>query len=44
MLVEPPMNPSPQRAVITGVGAVTPLGGLAFVAAWFTLAWGLARH
>jgi len=32
---------------VTGVrtlGAVTPLGGLAFVAAWFTLAWGLARH
>jgi uncharacterized membrane protein YgdD (TMEM256/DUF423 family) len=32
---------------LTGVrtlGAVTPLGGLAFIAAWFGLAWGLARH
>jgi beta-ketoacyl-acyl-carrier-protein synthase II len=33
MLVEPPMNPSPQRAVITGVGAVTPLG-LSVSALW----------
>lgn len=32
---------------VTGVrilGAVTPLGGLAFIAAWFLLAWGLARQ
>ncbi len=32
---------------VTGVsylGAITPVGGLAFVAAWFTLAWGLARQ
>ncbi len=32
---------------LTGVrtlGAVTPLGGLAFIAAWFTLAWGLFRN
>src|ERR1017187_4951075 len=32
---------------LTGVralGAVTPLGGLAFIAAWFGLAWGLFRQ
>ena len=31
---------------VTGVrslGAITPLGGLAFIAAWFALAWGLFR-
>jgi uncharacterized membrane protein YgdD (TMEM256/DUF423 family) len=26
------------------LGAVTPLGGLAFIAAWFLLAWSLARQ
>ena len=26
------------------LGAVTPLGGLAFIAAWFLLAWALARQ
>ena len=32
---------------LTGVrtlGAVTPLGGLAFIAAWIALAWGLFRN
>ena len=32
---------------LTGVrtlGAITPLGGLAFIAAWFALAWGLFRN
>jgi len=32
---------------VTGIrvlGAITPLGGLAFIAAWFVLAWGLLRR
>jgi uncharacterized membrane protein YgdD (TMEM256/DUF423 family) len=28
---------------IRGLGAVTPFGGLSFIAAWFLLAWALAR-
>lgn len=26
------------------LGAITPLGGLSFIAAWIALAWALARH
>ncbi len=26
------------------LGAITPLGGLSFIAAWIMLAWALARH
>jgi uncharacterized membrane protein YgdD (TMEM256/DUF423 family) len=26
------------------LGAITPFGGLSFIAAWFLLAWGLARR
>jgi uncharacterized membrane protein YgdD (TMEM256/DUF423 family) len=32
---------------ITGIlwlGAITPLGGLSFIAAWVALAWSVARH
>ncbi len=28
---------------VRGLGAVTPLGGLAFLAAWLVLAWAIAR-
>ena len=33
----------PRRVVITGIGAITPIGGLAWLLGWAALAWGVAR-
>jgi uncharacterized membrane protein YgdD (TMEM256/DUF423 family) len=36
-------HPAREAVAITGIGAVTPLGGVAFLAGWACLAWAALR-